>query len=257
MEFGSFLLLALAGSLASPLGGLLAARLKPATLALSVAVGFAGGALLGAFAFEMLPRALKQSSLPWTLGGFALGFAVVYAFDLFVNRGAVAGEAATQRRWVLTTRRRPRGDEVTVLAGGTSAEELIEGITIGVSAATDPSLGMVVGLAIAIDNVSEALSIGYLVHEKGGAHAARRILGWTSLIGAALFASAMAGWFLLRGLSPATLGVLLAAGAGAMFYLTMTELVPEAQSHQYQQSSAIAGAAGLLAIFTLSNLSGG
>jgi hypothetical protein len=31
--------------------------------------------------------------------------------------------------------------------------------------------------------------------------------------------------------------------------------VPEAESHQYQQSSAIAMAAGLLVIFTLSNLS--
>jgi ZIP family zinc transporter len=71
----------------------------------------------------------------------------------------------------------------------------------------------------------------------------------------ALFSSAMAGWFLLRDLAPATLGLLLAAGAGAMFYLSATELVPEAESHQYQQSSAIAMAAGLLVIFTLSNLS--
>lgn len=54
---------------------------------------------------------------------------------------------------------------------------------------------------------------------------------------------------------PATLGLLLAAGAGAMFYLSVTELVPQAESHQYQQSSAIAMGLGLLAIFTLSSLS--
>lgn len=98
------------------------------------------------------------------------------------------------------------------------------------------------------------LSIGELIREKGGEGQARRILGWTGLIGGALFLSAMAGWFLLRNLSRGTLGLLVAAGAGAMFYLTMTELVPEAESHQFQQSSAIAAATGLLVIFTLSHL---
>jgi zinc transporter, ZIP family len=257
MELTSLLMLAAAGALASPIGGALALWKRPTTLGLSIAVGFAAGALLGAFAFEMLPHAVEVASLPTAVAGFSLGFVFVYALDLFVHRGASAGEKASQRDRVMTLRRRrhARGDDVTVLAGGTSAEELIEGLTIGVSAVTDPSLGMIVGLAIVIDNISESMSIGDLVREKGGDHQARRILGWTSLIGVALFSSAMAGWFLLRDLAPATLGLLLAAGAGAMFYLSATELVPEAESHQYQQSSAIAMAAGLLVIFTLSNLS--
>lgn len=258
MEFVHLLAIAAAGALASPLGGALALCRRPTTLALSIAVGFAGGALLGAFAFEMLPRAAEVASLPVALGGFATGFACVYGLDLVVvHRGITAGDKAEQRPRMLRVRqlRRPRGDEVTVLAGGTSAEELIEGLTIGVSAATDPSLGLIVGAAIVIDNASEALSIGDLVREKGGEHQARRILGWTGLIGASLFVAAMAGWFLLGNLSKPTLGLLLAAGAGAMFYLTMTELVPEAESHQFQQSSAIAAGLGLLVIFALSNLS--
>lgn len=257
MEFTSLLMLALAGAIASPIGGALALWKRPTTLGLSIAVGFAAGALLGAFAFEMLPHAVKSASLPIALGGFALGFAFVYALDLFIHRGTSAGEKASQHDRVMSMRRRRhmRGDEVTVLAGGTSAEELIEGLTIGVSAATDPALGLIVGLAIVIDNISESMSIGDLIREKGGEHQVRRILGWTSLIGVALFVSAMAGWFLLRDLPPTILGLLLAAGAGAMFYLTVTELVPEAESHQYQQSSAIAMGAGMLVIFTLSNLS--
>lgn len=257
MEFTSLLMLALAGAIASPIGGALALWKRPTTLGLSIAVGFAAGALLGAFAFEMLPHAVKSASLPVALLGFALGFAFVYALDLFIHRGTSAGEKASQHERVMSMRRRRhmRGDEVTVLAGGTSAEELIEGLTIGVSAATDPALGLIVGLAIVIDNISESMSIGDLIREKGGEHQVRRILGWTSLIGVALFASAMAGWFLLRDLPPNILGLLLAAGAGAMFYLTVTELIPEAESHQYQQSSAIAMGAGLLVIFTLSNLS--
>lgn len=257
MDFTTLLAIAFAGAVASPLGGALALLRRPGTLALSMAVGFAAGSLLGAFAFEMLPRAARTASLPLAIGGFVAGFAFVYALDLFVHRGASAGEKASQRDWVRSVQRRrgKRGDELTVLAGGTSAEELIEGLTIGVSAATDPTAGLIVGLAIVIDNVSEALSIGDLIREKGGEHQVRRILGWTGLIGAALFTSAMAGWFLLRHLPPPALGGLLAAGAGAMFYLTMTELVPEAESHQFQQSSAIAAGAGLLVVFALTNLS--
>ena len=255
MEFTTLLAIALAGALASPLGGAIAVWKRPTTLALSIAVGFATGALLGAFAFEMLPKAAEVASLPVAVGGFALGFSCLYALDLFVHRGASAGEKASQRNWVRSVQRRrhQRGDEVTVLAGGTSVEEVVEGLTIGISAATDPSLGLIVGLAIVIDNLSESLSIGDLIREKGGEHQARRILGWTGLIGGSLFVAAMAGWFLLRSLPQSTLGLLLAAGAGAMFYLTMTELVPEAESHQFQQSSAIAAAIGLLVIFSLSN----
>jgi zinc transporter, ZIP family len=256
MEFGTLLAIALAGAFASPLGGVIAVFRRPTTLGLSIAVGFASGALVGAFAFEMLPKAVEVASLPLALAGFSAGFAVLYALDLFVHRGASAGEKAVQRDWVRSLQRRKhqRGDEVMVLAGGTSAEELVEGLTIGISAATDASLGMIVALAIVIDNVSEALSIGDLIREQGGEHQSRRILAWTGLIGGALFLSAMAGWFLLRSLPQSMLGLLLASGAGAMFYLTMTELVPEAQSHQFQQSSAIAAGVGLLVIFTLSRL---
>lgn len=257
MDFSTLFMIALAGALASPLGGAVALWMRPTTLALSMAVGFAAGALLGAFAFEMLPKAVEVASLPIALSGFAAGVACLYALDLFVHRGWTVGEKAAQRSWVLRVRRRqsPQGDEVTVLAGGTSAEELVEGITIGVSAATDPSLGLIVGLAIVIDNLSEGLSIGELIREKSREGQTKRILGWTGLIGAALFVSAMAGWFLLRNLSPGMLGLLLAGGAGAMFYLTVTELVPQAESHQFQQSSALAAAAGLLMVFTLSRLS--
>jgi ZIP family zinc transporter len=257
MDFALLFGIALAGALASPLGGALSLLRHPTTLALSLSVGFASGALLGAFAFEMLPTAVASASLPRAVLGFILGFAFLYALDLFVHRGASAGDKAEQRDWVRSVqrRRKQRGDEVTVLAGGTSAEELVEGLTIGVSAATDPSLGLIVGLAIIIDNVSESLSIGHLVREQGGGRPARRIMGWTSLIGVALFVSAMAGWFFLRGLPKETLGMLLAAGAGAMFYLTTTQLIPEAESHQFQQSAAVAAGAGLLVIFSLSNLS--
>jgi ZIP family zinc transporter len=204
----------------------------------------------------MVPQALELGSLPLAVGGFLVGFGLVYGFDLFIHRGKLAGEEAEQHAQVerFYHRKRPRGGIVTVLAGGTSAEELIEGIAIGAGAVIKPGLGLLIGLAIAIDNISEGLSIGELIRdEKDGKHQTRRILGWTGLIGAALVISALIGWFLLRGLPEPAIGFMFAIGAGGMFYLTITDLVPQAEQRQYQQSGAIATGAGFLTILVLSS----
>jgi ZIP family zinc transporter len=256
---GQFLVVfsvALAAALASPLGGAVAIFVRPSSLFLSIAVGLAGGVLLGTFAFEMLPKALEQSGLPVAVLGFSVGFLLVYALDLYVNRGMVAGGQADEKPKVerFHKRHRPRGSEVTVLAGATSVEELIEGLTIGVGAAIDPSVAFIVGAAICIDNISEALSIGELAREENKERYGWRIVKWTGLIGASLFVSAMAGWFLLRGLPQGVLGFLLAVGAGGMFYLTVTDLIPEAEEHHYLQSAAIAVAAGFLVMLVLSEM---
>jgi ZIP family zinc transporter len=48
------------------------------------------------------------------------------------------------------------------------------------------------------------------------------------------------------------LGALIAVGAGGMFYLCVTELVPEAELRHYQHSSALAAAIGFVTILVLS-----
>lgn len=262
-------LIAGSAALASLAGGLIALWRKPTTLFMSIALGFASGALFATISFEMLPRSLEMGSLPLVVSGFAGGFVAIYGFDLFIHRGRLAGKEADQKPQVerFYHVRRPRGGEVTVLAGGTSAEELIEGLSIGVGASIQPGLGFLIGLAIAIDNLSEGLGIGEIIRsgedtngkngggskrkDSGRSHA-KRIFMWTGTIGAALFGSTLIGWFFLRDISDAVLSVLFAAGAGGMFYLTVTDLVPQAEEHHYQQSGAIATAMGFVALFIVS-----
>ena len=197
--------IAAAAAIASPIGGLVALWSKPSTLFMSGALGFASGVLLATIASEMLPNALELSTLPLAMGGFIAGFALVYAFDLFIHRGVLVGEKAEQRPQVerFYKRHRRRGGKVTVLAGGTSAEEVIEGLSIGVGFAIQPGLGLLIAFAIVIDNFSEALSIGEIIRNEkagGGRSVGRRILGWTGLIGASVLMSSLVGWFFLRGL---------------------------------------------------------
>jgi ZIP family zinc transporter len=255
-DFAVILAVATAAALASPVGGLIALWCKPTSLFMSLSLGLASGVLLATVSFEMMPRSLDLAPLPIVLAAFAAGFGAVYALDLFIHRGQLAGEKAEQRPSVerRRLRRRPRGDGITVLASATSVEELIEGVSIGVGAAIQPGLGLMIALAILIDNASEALSIGELIRDQpkqSRRDKIWRVLQWTGLIGASLFVSALIGWFFLRGLPQPVLGALFAAGGGGMFYLTVTDLLPEAEARQYQQSAALAASAGFLLIFAL------
>jgi ZIP family zinc transporter len=80
------------------------------------------------------------------------------------------------------------------------------------------------------------------------------VLKWTGLIGASLLGSALIGWFALRGLPDPLLGFLFALGGGGMFYLTVTDLVPESEKRQYQQSAALAIGAGFVMMLALGHV---
>jgi zinc transporter, ZIP family len=244
--------------LASVLGGLAALVRTPGSLLMSIVFGFASGVLIGTVTLEMVPEALDLASRLEVAIGFCSGFAAVWLFDLYINRWRLAGELAEQYGEVRAYHRshRPRGDRVTVLAGGTSAEELIEGLAIGAGVAVEPDVGVLIALAIAVDNLSEGMSVGEFVVSGRSAnddtkHALRRTIGWTGLIGVSLFVSACVGWLLLRDVEAGALGVLLAAGGGGMLYLTVSALVPPSEQRQYQGSGALATGAGFLAILLL------
>lgn len=255
-DFLIVLVIAAAAGLASPLGGYLAFVIKPRSLMLSVAVGFAGGVLLGTFAFEMMPEAILHLPIALVVICFIIGFGAIYAFDLYLNRGEVAGPEAEERRQVerFHRRRKPRGTVVTIVGGATSAEEIIEGIVLGAGAAVSTGTALVIGVALLIDNISEALSIGALAQAEEEDNARKSVMIWTSAIGGALFVSAILGWLVLRGLPQWALGALLATGAGAMFNLTISDLLPEAESRQFQRSSTVATGIGFLVSMVLAHL---
>jgi ZIP family zinc transporter len=89
--------IAAGAGIASVVRGLIALLHKPTTLFMSLALGFASGVLLATISFEMLPHALEMGSLPTVVAGFSVGFCAVYAFDLFIYRGKLAGQASLPR----------------------------------------------------------------------------------------------------------------------------------------------------------------
>ncbi|MGH2618616.1 MAG: ZIP family metal transporter, partial [Thermomicrobiales bacterium] len=151
-------------------------------------------------------------------------------------------------------RKRPRGGQATVLAGGSLFEAAIEGVSLGVAAAIGAGLTVPLAVAVAIDNLSEGLSLGALNEDDGGKANGARVLTWSVWIWVTTVVAALIGWFVLHKLPPAAHAAVFAAGGGGMLYLTVTELVPEAEAEHYQQSSAVATALGFLVILILSEV---
>jgi len=119
------------------------------------------------------------------------------------------------------------------------------------------------GVLEAVKNVNEVIgprlegmSVGELIRDEtpNRARALPRVLAWTGTIGLALFVSSLVGWFALRGVPPTVLSALLAAGAGAMLYLTLSSLVPEGEARQYQGSATLASGVSFALILVLSAL---
>lgn len=257
---GTLVLVAGGAALASVLGGALALVRRPSSLFMSIAFGFASGVLIATVTLEMLPQGVNLSSLGTGAAGFTLGFLLVYLLDLYINRWHLAGEHSEQYRQVRAYHRshRPRGDRVTVLAGATSSEELIEGLAIGTGAVIQPEVGALIAAAIAIDNLAEGLSIGEFVvsGRDPGSRSPRRVFKWTITVGLSLFVSALIGYGLLKDADPALVGALQCAGGGGMLYLTISQLVPPAEERQYQGSGALASGLGFLAIMLLTGVPG-
>lgn len=86
---------------------------------MSFALGFASEVLLATVAFSMPPEALRLASLPIAVAEIFGRFSGDVCFRPFIHRGQLAGKEAEERPQVerFYTQSKPRGGEVTVLAG--------------------------------------------------------------------------------------------------------------------------------------------
>ena len=259
LDNGSLQIIAIAAvaALSNVAGGLFALKQPPTSLFTSIALGFASGLIIATVSLEMIPQAIEIGSTTIAVAGFTAGFIAVYAFELFIHRGQIAGELSDQYDDVAEHYRyqRPYGDEVVVLAGGISIENVVQGLAIGMGFAIDPAVALLVALAVSIDQLTEGMSIGELVKRSAEKpKQVKLVLRWTLIMASAMFISALVGGFILNDLSNSVLALMFAFAAGGMFYITITELVPTSAKYHFQQSSALATAFGFLVILVLARV---
>jgi ZIP family zinc transporter len=209
------------------------------TLIIGLLIPLLGTMLGSAFVFFM--RDEMSARLQKSLLGFASG--VMVAASVWSLLIPAMDMGADSGKWA-------------VLPAAVTIHNLPEGMAVGVvfagadSGATNLSLAsaLAVAVGIAIQNVPEGAIISMPMRAAGNSRWRSFIIG--SLSGAVEPVGAIAVLLLASLLMPA-LPYMLAFAAGAMFYVVVEELIPEASSGQHSNLSTIGFAIGFVLMMVL------
>ena len=275
----AFLMTLIAG-LSTGIGGIIAVRKRELDQRfLSVALGFSAGVMIYVSFVEMFPKAAEELTAfygetrgDWiTVIAFFAGIAVIAIIDKLipegdnphemvdwedVERAPTDGHIVTERQPAIGELHE-RQKQAMLRMGLFSAIAIAihnfpEGFATFMSALEDPALGLSITVAIAIHNIPEGISVAVPVYYATGSR--MRALGYAFFSGLAEPAGALVGFLLLRQwLDQRTLGLVFAAVAGIMVYISLDELLPSAEKYG-RHHHAIWGLIAGMAVMALSLL---
>ena len=217
-------------------------------------LGFASGVMVAASVWSLLIPAMDMESEKgtWSVFPAAVGFLLGVGFLLLIDEITPHLHIGTDK---------PEGmkshlSKTMMLALAVTIHNLPEGMAVGVvfagaeSAISNISLAsaIAVSLGIAIQNVPEGAIISMPMRAAGNSKWKSFVIG--SLSGAVEPVGAVAVLMLASLLTPA-LPYMLAFAAGAMFYVVVEELIPEASNGQHSNLSTIGFAIGFVLMMVL------
>ena len=217
-------------------------------------LGFASGVMIAASVWSLLIPAMdmESESGKWAVMPAAVGFLLGMGFLLLID-------CLTPHLHIGTDK--PEGlhsqlSRTAMLALAVTIHNLPEGMAVGVvfagadNATSNISLtsALAVSVGIAIQNIPEGAIISMPMRAEGNSRLRSFLIG--SLSGAVEPIGAVAVLLLASFLVP-VLPYMLAFAAGAMFYVVIEELIPEASSGQHSNLSTIGFAFGFVLMMVL------
>lgn len=217
-------------------------------------LGFASGVMVAASVWSLLIPAMdmESESGKWAVMPAAVGFLLGMGFLLLID-------CLTPHLHIDTDK--PEGlhsqlSRTAMLALAVTIHNLPEGMAVGVvfagadNATSNISLtsALAVSVGIAIQNIPEGAIISMPMRAEGNSRLRSFLIG--SLSGAVEPIGAVAVLLLASLLVP-VLPYMLAFAAGAMFYVVIEELIPEASSGQHSNLNTIGFAFGFVLMMVL------
>lgn len=217
-------------------------------------LGFASGVMVAASVWSLLIPAMEMEANKGALSvlpaavGFLLGIGFLFLIDELtphLHIGADKPEGMTSRL-----------SKTAMLALAVTIHNLPEGMAVGVvfagaengMANISVTSAVAVSLGIAIQNIPEGAIISMPMRAAGNSRWKSFLIG--SLSGAVEPVGAVAVLLLASLLMP-VLPYMLAFAAGAMFYVVVEELIPEASNGQHSNLSTIGFAIGFVLMMVL------
>ena len=217
-------------------------------------LGFASGVMVAASVWSLLIPAMEMEEQKgsWSVFPAAVGFLLGIGFLLLIDELTPHLHAGTDKPEGL----RSHLSRTAMLALAVTIHNLPEGMAVGVvfagagNGASDLSLAsaLAVSIGIAIQNVPEGAIISMPMRAAGNSRLRSFAIG--SLSGAVEPLGGLAIVLLASLMMPA-LPYLLAFAAGAMFYVVIEELIPEASEGEHSNLSTIGFAIGFVLMMVL------
>lgn len=220
-----------------------------------VFLGFAAGVMIAASVWSLLIPAIEEAEangqIGWipAAGGFLLGIAFLYGLDRLIPH---LHPGANEREGLSSSMRR-----TSLLVMAVTLHNIPEGMAVGLSFALaaqhggDPALyaaASALALGIGIQNFPEGAAISLPLRQEG--MGAARSFFWGSMSG---IVEPVFGLLtvLLAGTIEPVMPWMLSFAAGAMMYVVVEELIPEAHLGEHSNVGTMGVMAGFLIMMVL------
>ena len=217
-------------------------------------LGFASGVMVAASVWSLIIPSMEMEADKgaWSVVPAAVGFLIGIGFLLAIDELTPHLHIGTDK----PEGPRSRLSRTAMLALAVTIHNLPEGMAVGVvfagaeSGASNISLAsaIAVSLGIAIQNVPEGAIISMPMRAEGNSRWKSFALGSLSGVVEPIGALAV---LLLASLLVPVLPYMLSFAAGAMFYVVVEELIPEASNGQHSNLSTIGFAIGFVLMMVL------
>lgn len=251
----------LLAGLSTGVGGALAFYTKTTNKKfLSTVLGFSAGVMIYVSMIEIFVEA--RSTLEGVYGiargywfttiAFFAGIIIMGLIDKFVPES----ENPHEFRDVKEMNKDPKDQDLKRMglfsALAIAIHNFPEGLATFISTIQDPSLGVSIAIAIAIHNIPEGIAVAVPIYFSTGDK--KQAFKYSFLSGLSEPLGALIGFTLLRPFISDTLfGIVFAAVAGIMVYISLDELLPTAEKYGYHHH-AIYGLVAGMAVMALSLL---
>lgn len=237
--FLAFILTLIAG-LSTGIGGLFVLLFRKTNAKLiSIALGFSAGVMIYVSFVEILSEArmyliksLGDIKGQWvTIAAFFFGIILIAIIDKIVPEPSNPHESRKIEDASLCT----NGNNKLIKTGLMTAVAIAihnfpEGIAAFISAINNPSMGIAVAIAIAIHNIPEGIAVAVPVYCATGSR--KKAFNMSLLSGLSEPLGAIVAYFLLMPfMNDMIFGLLFAAVAGIMVFISLDELLPNAREY--------------------------
>ena len=236
-------LVTLGAGLATGIGSLLAfTRKAPSKKFLAFMLGLSAGVMLYVSLVEIFQKAVGSleeatgsyaSGYVWATVGFFAGFVIIGIIDHFfdkLNPSHHDLETGNQTEEEVERKSLMRMGLFTALA--IAIHNFPEGLATFIATIEEPALGIAFAAAIAIHNIPEGIAVSIPIYKATGSRI--KAFWYSFASGLAEPIGALIGFFILsQFINEYFFGVVFAAVAGIMVYVSLDELLPTAKKNDH------------------------